>query len=414
MPKSTTQSPRLAAPRAGGRGKVRGVHITAPRDATSVYCIVKAQMPRSLLGGEIAATTFVFACAALVGCGGSPADGGPPVIALLTIDTWRWDHFSEVHTPRLWALAQEGTRFDAAYAPIGLTSPSHATMLTGLMPWEHGMEANNHHGYALSTTIPRVMSNPSWDDTPKGAFVSAYPAGPEGGLGVGFDVFDGPESGERAGAETVRRALAWLPDDEAAFLWVHVYEPHGPYEGRGSTDVERYAEEVRLADTVLTPLVDTLVARGSTIVVAADHGEVLLEERCGRQHERSTSSHVMHVPLFRWTPDRPRAVHTQMTGLEAVPDLLRGKLPEFTAVRYAEAGICEPGCTPGCQPDGVRGRERVVWNAEGGRATLRGGTIRTTGAVTAEQVNGLKALPPVPAPGEPNVHSLEQLGYSEP
>ena len=225
---------------------------------------------------------WVSVWAGLVGCSGSaPLKGaqGPPVVALVTIDTWRLDHFRADLTPRIWTLAKGGERYTQAWSPIGLTSPAHATMLTGKQPWEHGMEANNHHGFRLPAEVPRVLDHPEFDGIAKGAFVSAWPAGPAGGLDRGFDVFDGPESGERPGKVTVDRALEWLPTDAPAFIWVHVYEPHGPYEGLGATDAERYAEEVRKADKLLTPLLDALEARGSLIVVAADHGEVLLEEK---------------------------------------------------------------------------------------------------------------------------------------
>ncbi len=339
---------------------------------------------------------------------------GPPVVALVTIDTWRFDHFSAVHTPHLWRLAEEGERFERAYSPIGLTSPAHATMLTGLLPWEHGMEANNHHGYSLLESVPRVMDHPRLAQLPKGAFVSAWPAGPEGGLGHGFDVFSGPEEGERPGDIAVAEALKWLPKDQSAFVWVHVYEPHGPYVGRGASDPERYAEEVARADALLAPLLDALVARGSTLVVAADHGEVLLEERCGRQHERSSSDIVLHVPLFRWTPDRPRRVSHDLVGLEDVPRLLVGEAPTVDTVRFAESGLCEPGCSPGCAPEGVAGRDRVAITPDGGRALLRGGQVRLTGNVPAESVAALRAIPPVPKPGTVDHAALQVLGYTEP
>lgn len=276
------------------------------------------------------------------------------------------------------------------------------------------MEANNHHGYRLADDVPHVLEHPRFADLPRGAFVSAYPAGPEGGLGRGFDVFDGPESSERAGEETIRRALDWLPTDQSAFLWVHVYEPHGPYEGKGATDVERYAEEVRKADRILAPLLQTLVARGSTIVVAADHGEVLLEEKCGRQHERSTSSHVLHVPLFRWTSERRAVASDALVGLEDVPQLLLGEAPLVDPHRLAESGICEPGCSPGCQPAGVAGRDRVAFLPGSGHALLRAGSVRVRGDLSEAALQGLQAIPPVPAAGPTHEASLQQLGYTEP
>lgn len=353
---------------------------------------------------------------------GVACTGAPPAhetVALITIDTWRLDHFSATHTPNLWALAAEGERFDNAWSPIGLTSPAHATMLTGLQPWEHGMEANNHHGYRLADAAS------SWPErapagTRTAAFVSAFPAGPDGGLDQGFAVFDAPETGERSGAVAVERAMAWLPDDAPAWLWVHLYEPHGPYEGTGADDVARYAEEVARADALLAPLLDRLRERGARIVVAADHGEVLLEERCGRQHERSTSEHVLRVPLFRWQPGGTAAVRAERVGLDVVPALLDGQTwgsgrLQGRPATLAESGLCEAGCAPGCAPPGVLGRDRVVIDAGGRWVSRPGRGVFVQGTPDPAHRALLDAIPAVPAPGTVvDTPELRALGYTGP
>ncbi|MEC7949538.1 MAG: sulfatase-like hydrolase/transferase [Myxococcota bacterium] len=362
--------------------------------------------------GLLLSTLGVVAC----------TDSNVPVhetIALITIDTWRLDHFSADLTPNLWALAARGERYANAWSPIGLTSPSHATMLTGLQPWEHGMEANNHHGYRLpDRTVTWPERAPAGTQT--AAFVSAFPAGPDGGLGQGFGLFDAPETGERPGTIAVERALAWLPDDAPAWLWVHIYEPHGPYEGTGPNDTVRYAQEVAAADALLAPLLEELQTRRARIVVAADHGEVLLEETCGRQHERSVSDHVLRVPLFRWSSGMAPAVRTERVGLDIVPSLLDGtswgRAPLVArSATVAESGICESGCSPGCSPPGVLGRDRVViddggrWVHRPGRGTFVEG--RPSGAHRAL----LDALPAVPAPGTvADTDELRVLGYTAP
>lgn len=341
-----------------------------------------------------------------------------PTVALITLDTWRRDHFSATHTPHLWALSQAGERFDDAWSPIGLTSPAHATMFTGALPWEHGMEANNHHGYRLAPeaeTVAEAFASQGWAT---GAFVSAWPAGPAGGLDQGFDTFSGPDAGERAGTLAVAEALAWLPDDAPAFVWVHLYEPHGPYEGTGASDPERYAQEVARADAAVAPLIDALVARQARVVVAADHGEVLLEERCGRQHERSTHDVVLRVPLMRWQPDGVPQVHDFRVGLDDVRALLEGRpadqLPR-RAAWVAESGTCEAGCSPGCRPEGLLGRDRVVIDA-GGRWVKRPGRgVFSEGAPRAEARALLDAIPPMTVPTDAaDPGSLEALGYRAP
>lgn len=349
----------------------------------------------------------------VLACSGGPAApavgaAGPPLTALITIDTWRADHLSPSHSPRLWALAEQGVRYDNAWSPIGLTSPAHASMLSGLPPWEHGLRANNHHGYSLSAEVPLIHEVLG---LPAAAFVSAFPAGPEGGLRRGFSLFDGPATGERPGSVAVKRALAWLPTEGPAFLWVHLYEPHGPYQGTGATDAKRYAEEVRLADRTLAPLLDELVRRGSRIVVTADHGEVLTEEPCGLQHDRSASEPVLRVPLFTWAPGIQPEVVGDMVGLTDVPALLRGERPTARSFWLAESGLCEPSCAPGCAPPGLPGRDRVAIDASGrwihrpGRGSWSEGQPDPGGRALVE------SLPPVPAPSGEAPEEAAVLGY---
>ncbi len=337
---------------------------------------------------------------------------GPPVVALITIDTWRLDHFTAESTPNIWSLAEQGERFSQAYSPMGLTTPAHATMLTGEPPWVHGMEANNHHGYALRPDLPVLPE--MFSGWASGAFVSAYPAGPEGGMRRGWDVFDGPEEGERPGAVAVERALAWLPADQSAVLWVHVYEPHGPYEGKGATERERYGEEVHAVDRTLAPLLDKLRQRKATIVVTSDHGEVLDEERCSYQHERSISDHVLHVPMVRWMPALQPRVIDGWIGLSDVPALLKGEMPASRPYWIAQSGMCEADCAEGCSPNGIAGRDTVISDS-GGRWVDRPGKGRfSVGAPKTEHQQKLDDVPAVRDPTDETTEAARSLGYITP
>ena len=68
-------------------------------------------------------------------------------VLLVTIDTWRADALGasgsgKVATPNLDRLAALGTRFDFAHAHAVITLPSHASILTGLYPYQHGVRDN--------------------------------------------------------------------------------------------------------------------------------------------------------------------------------------------------------------------------------------------------------------------------------
>jgi hypothetical protein len=339
-------------------------------------------------------------------------DDGPSIIALITVDTWRADHFTEALTPNLWALGASGERYVNAWSPMGLTTPAHASMLTGLLPWEHGVLANNHHGYLLPDSIPVLPEQ--YPARASGAFVSAYPAGPVGGLQRGWDVFDGPAQGERSGSITIEKAIAWVPSDRSSLLWIHVYEPHGPYEGNGYTEQERYASEVRKVDQMMGSVIAMLKARGATIVVTSDHGEVMDEERCGYQHERSISEQVLRVPLVRWSPGIVPAVIDDWVGLNDIPTLLKGMKPASRDHWVAQSGMCEVDCAPGCEPSGLAGRDTVVFSADGrwvrrpGKGVFKEGQPSEQGRLLLDQV------PPFIAPAQSQTDGAKSLGYVDP
>ncbi len=66
-----------------------------------------------------------------------------PNIVLITLDTVRADHLSTYGytrptTPNLDRLATQGVLFENAYSPSSWTLAAHASMLTGLLPHQHG------------------------------------------------------------------------------------------------------------------------------------------------------------------------------------------------------------------------------------------------------------------------------------
>src|SRR3954452_7072911 len=72
-------------------------------------------------------------------------------VLLVTIDTLRADalgsYGGKAATPNLDALAAHGARFTFAHAHAVVTLVSHASILTGTYPYEHGIRDNT--GYRL-------------------------------------------------------------------------------------------------------------------------------------------------------------------------------------------------------------------------------------------------------------------------
>jgi arylsulfatase A-like enzyme len=71
------------------------------------------------------------------------APAGAPNVLLIVLDTVRPDHMScygepRPTTPALERLARQSVLFERAYATSSWTLPSHVSMMTGLLPAEHG------------------------------------------------------------------------------------------------------------------------------------------------------------------------------------------------------------------------------------------------------------------------------------
>ena len=75
-------------------------------------------------------------------------------VLLVTIDTLRADalgsYGGRAITPNLDRLAPHGARFTFAHSHAVVTLPSHASILTGRYPYEHGIRDNT--GYRLPPT----------------------------------------------------------------------------------------------------------------------------------------------------------------------------------------------------------------------------------------------------------------------
>ncbi len=122
----------------------------------------------------------VLAVAFLVyrGCPRSFFRARRPNVLLITIDTLRWDHVGcygdrRALTPNLDALAARGVRFETAIAHVPLTAPSHASILTGLLPLKHGVRDNG--AFVLGAATRPLASRFHEAGYRTAGFVSGFP-----------------------------------------------------------------------------------------------------------------------------------------------------------------------------------------------------------------------------------------------
>lgn len=245
----------------------------------------------------------VLAAGLLAGCGGEPAGSGghlrvaegTPVV-LISVDTLRSDRlpmygYGEVETPALDALRADSILFEHAYAHVPMTLPSHASLLSGLLPPGHGVRDNL--GYRLEAEshpwLPRVLADAGYRT---GAGVSSFVLRAATGMAAGFELYEDRilqrswEIGEaeRAGTSTLAATRDWLRSvgHEPFFFLFHTYEPHQPLtppEPFASLYDSAYDAEVAAADAVVGELLAELRELGAydraVVLFTSDHGEGL-------------------------------------------------------------------------------------------------------------------------------------------
>jgi choline-sulfatase len=296
----------------------------------------------------------------------------PPHVLLVTIDTLRADHLGcygdkEAETPVLDGLAGRGTRFAVAVAHVPLTTPSHASILTGLTPLRHGIRDNGR--FALPEGIPTLAGLLHQAGYRTAAFVSGFPLDRRFGLGRGFDTYDDrlphgddPRRAayvERRADATTEAALRWLAGAAASpappwLLWVHYFDPHAPYEPPGEL-AARFAQrpydgEVAFVDGQLGRLLRGLEEKGlaaSTLVlVTSDHGESL-GEHGEETHGVFVYDSTVRVPWIMAGPGVPRGrvATTVARGIDVTPtllDLVGQPVPSSMEGRSLKKAMAQP------------------------------------------------------------------------
>ena len=298
-------------------------------------------MKRALLAGVaivLAALGIQYArqlTRAIVGGPDTPVRRAPANILLITLDTTRADRigaygYPAAETPVLDGLAREGARFDDATAAAPITGPSHAALFTGLYPARHAVRDN------VTTPLPDDARTLAETLAERGfataGFIGAFVLDRPYGFAQGFKTFasgftrveSGTEANtERPARQVVDDAVQWveaLSGDQPFFAWVHLYDPHAPYEGG-------YDNEIATVDREIGRLLSALRTRGvydETLIIAiADHGEGL-GDHGEDEHGVFLYDSVLRVPWIARGPGvKPNAViPSQVRGVDLLPTAL--------------------------------------------------------------------------------------------
>lgn len=386
----------------------------------------------------------------------------PPNLVLITMDTTRADalgcYGSDLPgllaprtgvSPVLDGLAAEGVRFEHFFAHAPTTLNSHTSLLTGLDPHGHAVPRN---GYPLPEgllTLAERLQDEGYDTA---AVVAAAALDADMGLSRGFRLYDdqmstklGPMYQDLA-AGVLRRTKLTLDrrqTDAPLFLWVHFYDPHGPYAApepwlnrfaldsytgpyrdpdtplalrpalrAGEADpadidqiAARYLGEVHYMDHHIGLLLEELDQRdlldNTWVVATADHGETLSElPALAYSHGGGVDDGVLHIPLIVSSRTLPLArgavVQSQLdtSGLAPTLESLLGLEPTLSPERNF-AHFVRPG--PVWDADGWPARPTRVSFSEATRTR----TDPPTGWNNAHLAHGVRAGDVALLPGSP-------------
>ncbi len=324
----------------------------------------------------------VLAFAQVLAAATASAHKPAPDVILITIDTVRADHLAcygakNIQTPTLDSLGRDGVIFERAISQVPLTWPSHTAILTGLYPFQNGVQdftgppldarfrsvaqAFQHHGYATGAVVSAFVLDRSW------------------GLARGFDFYDDAFSAEeflnrdlglvdRRADESVDHALSWLKKNQRRpfFFWLHLYDPHSPYDPpepyRSEYQGHLYDGEIAYADhelgRVIAWLKQSHLYDRSLIVFVSDHGESL-GEHGEHEHGFFVYNATVHVPLIVKPPAgsgfRSARISRPVETTAIAPTLMRvAGIQDPVERQFSSRGLLDTGApSPGAPSPGA-------------------------------------------------------------
>ena len=297
------------------------------------------------------AALAVLASAMLSACG-TPSAARSRNVVIITLDTTRAD-FLGVYaagrqaTPVLDRFAASSAVFDDAVTVAPLTLPSHCSLFTGLLPPQHGVRDNADSPLRpRHPTLAGMLRDRGFET---GAFVASTVLAADRGLARGFTTYretsaqaGPPARRSRCADAVIDEALGWLETHRRApyFLWVHLYDPHAPYDAPEPFAArfagEPYAAEIAFMDAQLGRLLERIDPSRTIIVIAADHGESL-GSHGEAEHGFALYQPALHVPLIVRAPAlAPQRVAGVVRLVDVMPTVLEllgvSSVPEIDGV----------------------------------------------------------------------------------
>jgi arylsulfatase A-like enzyme len=292
-------------------------------------------------------------------------------LILITMDEVRADHITcygneKIKTKNIDSIAKDGVKFETCIASSVLTPVAHASILSGLYPYSHGLRGPFDKFFSQS--LPVILKNNGYRTA---GFVGNSMLGKKIGFHNGFDFFDEPKVGDEFmwelhsykdpkhpdirfpwGNWWIERMIAWIEEniDEKFFVFGHFFHTHEGSEKQllemdllnkenPNSEYGFYDAKIKLCDDIfIGPILEILKKKGiyndTTIVITADHGTTLGERPLPPIPWREDVTYPQHttmyepdikVPFIIKDRDLPKnlTIHDSIKHVDIFPTLLR-------------------------------------------------------------------------------------------
>jgi arylsulfatase A-like enzyme len=272
-------------------------------------------------------------------------------ILLITVDALRADRLRSYGshidlTPALDRLADQSVVFTRAYTQTPHTSYALGSLFTGkyLRPVLSLPGASQAHA-----TLPRLLRRYGYRTAafypPAVFFVDEERFSSLAEDHFGFEYVKEMFAPADKRVLQLQEYLAQADGRHPLFVWVHLFEPHEPYDppaafARGDEPEQRYDGEIAAADAAVADLVRVFRARkpNATVIVTADHGEEF-GDHGGYHHGTTLFDEQVRVPLLWSSPGHApaRRVSAAVQLIDLVPTLLAALgIPKDARMRGAD------------------------------------------------------------------------------
>ncbi|MFT7618201.1 MAG: arylsulfatase A-like enzyme [Planctomycetota bacterium] len=237
-------------------------------------------------------------------------------IVLITIDTLRYDALScmggSAKTPNLDRFIEDSLLFSNTWSQFPATRYAVNSFFAGQYPSSVNLDDENDEKVGQARLAESLL-NQGYSTRALTSFPESLFELERKQLIRGFGEFENDE-GETISksARVVAKAKQALAEIEKTstpnFLWLHLFDPHGPYHDRGgkvdgATSRERYDGEVEHIDSCLGAFLEACrkLPDPPLVIVHSDHGEEF-EDHGGQGHNSNLYEEQIRVPLAIYLP----------------------------------------------------------------------------------------------------------------